>query len=376
MLITPRMTTAGLFLVRTNAATVAAAVLSAACLVAPVNAAPNLVPNPSFESVSQCPTTIDIVTGQTHFAQPWKAALLSPDLFHGCAVAVSVNTPNNGMGWQWPYDPHSAGATSSQRGYAGLSLWTNACPDCREYVQVPLGQSLTEGVRYRASFFVSLADFSAYAIDRIGARLSAKAVAHVPAVGVVLPMEPQVESQGAPITDKDHWVLITGKFRAEGDEDNLIIGNFREDADLTVAFVGNGGTSVGSNNAYYYLDGVSVQETDVNDLKDPSGPDSSGMMTTILVTDAAPGTWSALYGAPNLDTSEIDGHRFDVGPAANPIAWAQVNSQGIARFSWPWQVSIQLTDPNTGLFFLEAATFDRDKGVTDSDEVKLAIGSF
>ncbi len=274
MLTTPQNTTAGRSPSRSNAATIAAAVLSAACLAVSANAAPNLVPNPSFESVSQCPSTLDVVTGEIHFAAPWKSAILSPDLFHSCTVVPSVSTPNNSRGFQWPY--LSAAATTNLGGHAGFSLWTSDCPNCREYVQVPLGRSLTRDTQYRASFHVSLAESSGFAIDRIGARLSHLTVAHVPNVGVVLPMVPQVEHQGPPITELNDWVLITGKFHAEGNENNLIIGNFREDPELDLAYVGGANDNI----AYYYLDGIALQEADIDDLKDPSGPNSNGMMTT------------------------------------------------------------------------------------------------
>lgn len=342
-----------------------AALVAAVFASAPAVAAPNLVPNPSFTLVTLCPTALEVVFGQIHLAEPWERAGQSPDLFHYCG-SPSVSVPNNAPGWQCPYGEDCMGSTL-QGGYAGISVYSDSCSDCREYLQVELNQPLAGGVRYRVSFYVSLADDDAdYAIDRIGAHLSDGAF--VPVNGGVLPVQPQVESQGGPIVDTVNWVLITGKFRADGGEDNITLGNFREDPELDVEPV-----SGEAGYAYYFVDQVSVQKADITDLKNPGPePDHTGMMTTLLY-GATPGSRAVLYGAGSLATSEIEGHTFDLGPEAVPLAEATVGPSGTARFQWPWQASLGLADPNTGRLYLEASSYDLRDGLVDSDEVVLAI---
>lgn len=334
---------------------------------APVNAASNLAPNPGFEVATWCPTALEVPFGQIHFAEPWARAGQSPDYFHSCSTSPDVDMPDNAPGWQMS-NTVSAGSTTPYGGYAGIATWTRNCADCREYLQVRLTGSLRCGVNYRASFYVSLADESLYAIDQLGAYVSSGSL--MPIDGGVLPYTPQVESVGPPIDDMINWVLITGKFLAAGGEDNIAIGNFRKDQELTVVPVAGDGNST---HAYYYIDDVAVEKADITDMKDPSAaPDPAGMLT-VAMTGATPGSRAVLYGGAELTTSQIDGHTFDLGPAAYPLAETTVDRSGVAHFRWPWQLSAGLADPQTGVLYLEAATYDPNEGLVDSDEAKLVL---
>ncbi len=61
-----------------------------------------------------------------------------------------------------------------------------------------------------------------------------------------------------------NWVLISGEFKANGDEQILTIGNFRNDSNTSVSQV----QSFGFSPAYYYIDDISVTLCDTVGVKE------------------------------------------------------------------------------------------------------------
>lgn len=177
----------------------------------------NFVPNPSFENYSFCPPGY----GYIDYAIPWGGPTsASSDFFNSCATNTSVDVPNNWDiygGYQFP---------RTGNGYAGF---LGSCPfDIREYVQVPLIDTLTAGVIYRVTFYVNLSNTERYGIDEIGACITKTAISGTP--GYVLNYTPQVYSPtGVFLTDTLEWMEITGTFIATGGEKYLTIGNFNND---------------------------------------------------------------------------------------------------------------------------------------------------
>ena len=350
---------------RRSALGLAAAALLLGFAAGGVSAADSLVPNGSFTVVAPCPSGLDNGIGSIERAAPWERAGQSPDLFHSCSTEVSSDVPHNALGHQMPVDDLPAQTVTVFGGYAGLSVWHSACDACREYMQVPLTQSLSAGARYRVSFQVSRAETAPYAIDRLGAHLSD---GPLPLAGGVMPVLPQVEHDGPAIEEHLGWELITGTFVADGGEDHLTIGNFYEDIDVDAVAV-DGMTGM----AYYYVDAVAVEEADINDLEDlTTRPASDGSMRMTLV-GATPGSRAVLYGARSLATRHIGGHTFDLGPEVFVLAEATVSQAGRARFTWPWKASTFLADPRTGVLHLEAATHDREQGLVDSSQLSARI---
>jgi hypothetical protein len=199
----------------------------------------NLVPNPSFESQSACPTGLS----QLSLATPWMPAHQgTPDYFHACATSGSnVNVPGNLLGTRAP---------RTGQGYAGIHVGP-AYNMYREYIEAPLTNALGAG-KYEVSFYVSLSDRSQWAINQMGALLS---VGPVPSTGsYVLGSLPQVSYTGPYLQDKLGWTLISGTFNALGGEDHVVIGNFADDPS-TPPLTGQGGNAPV---AYYYIDDVSV----------------------------------------------------------------------------------------------------------------------
>ena len=222
-----------------------AALIALGASIAPRAAlAVNVVPNPSFESYTSCPTSFS----QLYQAAPWSAPTTgTSDYFNACAPVSfpSVNVPQNQQGYQ---------TALTGVGYAGIIPFS-AAPDYREYIEVQLTSPLAASTPYLVSFNVSLADSSLYAIDRLGAYLS---VGSVGPVGnyAALPYTPQVESPPfVYLTNSTGWTQISGVVVAAGGEDHIVIGNFHDDAS-TSTVAGPGQWPGGS---YYYIDDVRVE---------------------------------------------------------------------------------------------------------------------
>ena len=224
---------------------IAVFVVLCGALVAPREVrAVNLVPNPGFESYVACPTSFS----QIYQAAPWDTPNTgTSDYLNACAPVVfpSVNVPQNQQGYQ---------AAHGGVGYAGLIPYS-AAANYREYVQAPLTSPLVANATYQVKFYVSLADSSMLAIDRLGAYLSVGAVGPVPNYAA-LPVTPQVESPAnAFLTNAAGWTLISGLVVASGGEDHIVIGNFHDDASTSTI----PGPGVWPGGAYYYIDDVSVE---------------------------------------------------------------------------------------------------------------------
>ena len=200
----------------------------------------NLVPNPSFETYTNCPDNVS----QLEYAVPWyRPNFASPDYFNACNPSGTVGLPTNSFGSQYPF---TGQAYSGAYVRAPGSSW-------REYLQTPLTTTLVAGQTYAVSFRVSLAEISSIAISQIGAHFS---VGPVTSPGSVqLNVVPQVSNPvGNFLTDTNGWTLISGNYTATGGETHLTLGNFLND--VSTAFTNASGPLAGW--SYYFFDDVRV----------------------------------------------------------------------------------------------------------------------
>jgi hypothetical protein len=130
------------------------------------------------------------------------------------------------------------------------------------------------GQKYYVRFFVSLADYSEYAVENIGIhffRARHPALYPINELGqfegqvyqiysqgqlVGYPVMPQVINTNGPILDSQNWVEIRGEYIAVGNEDRFVVANFSTRNDPSAVFLGN--NSCGEGTAFYYIDDISV----------------------------------------------------------------------------------------------------------------------
>lgn len=200
--------------------------------------AQNLVPNPSFETYTACPTSAAQIVNCT----PWFIPAGhggSPDFHHVCGN-TTFGVPSNIFGNQMP-------RTGS--GYAGFSA--GGLGTLREYMQVQLTSALVAGMTYDVEAYVSLSDGSGLGVDGYQFYFS-----NAPLTGTgstAIPVTPQVAQPVCNnITNQTNWVLVSGSFVASGGEQYMTVGNFDPDAATCTS------TVTGWSWNYSYMDDISV----------------------------------------------------------------------------------------------------------------------
>jgi hypothetical protein len=202
----------------------------------------NLVPNPGFENVVNCPTGIGQLYNTTDWTNPNNC---SPDFFHQCGTMGS-GIPANSFGSQ---------AAKSGQGYSGFysfNFWVN---DERDYLQVRLIDTLEANKYYKVAFYVSLADNAQYGISNLGVLFSNNIVYTTQCD--LLNYTPQLLNPiSNPLTNKTQWMLIEDTLYAQGGELYMTIGNFMTDSLSDTIFISGQGWAA----SYYYIDDVSVTD--------------------------------------------------------------------------------------------------------------------
>jgi len=211
----------------------------------------NLVPNPSFEKLTSKPKTV----GELNKAAPWVAPTAgTADIFYKGAKDPLIGTPDNQLGSQIPRTGDN---------YAGAIFYKNKDDNSREYIQVELLQELEADEVYCLDMFVSLAELSKYAIDRIGVYFSENKIYFNN--WSPIPVKPQIENgEKRIISNTDDWTLICGQYKAKGGEKFITIGNFYPNIETNVEKIKKPSSIKGNQTeyAYYYIDDVALYHID------------------------------------------------------------------------------------------------------------------
>jgi|GEM_PF-1689727 len=223
----------------------------------------NLAPNSNTEFFTECPTDLNIDNGSIDldFVTDWQQTTLgTPDYFHECFDGTGTNSagvPVNTFGQQ---------LASSGNGYIGFYALRNN--DKREYITTELKQPLYPNNHYCISYNVSLAEFSSYGIENIGAYFSENPIFDF-STEVNLSYTPQITNQLGPIVDTENWLTIQGHFTPSDTLYYITIGNFNDNAS-TIAQVNTHEEAQPptSNLSYYYIDDISVYSLPALNIED------------------------------------------------------------------------------------------------------------
>jgi hypothetical protein len=232
----------------------------------------NFILNPSFERYDTCPTQIN----QINHAKFWNCAVdtlgepyFAPEYYNTCAgTSPQVGIPENIGGAQFPRTGNGM--------IGGTFYYDKTLPrpagvpfNERDYAQGHLSKALTVGKSYCVTFWVNLGEVAGYAQNKLGAYLDDGTV-NIPVDtpgNEITDVIPQVYTDSI-ITDTANWVKIEGSFVATGNETHITLGNFFKNAVVdTINYL----TGVFTKWSYYYIDDVSVIETD---LKADAGVDT------------------------------------------------------------------------------------------------------
>jgi len=203
----------------------------------------NLVPNPSFEDYSSCPTEPSELYLSDYWSMPSNTDNASTDLYNSCN-ATTVSVPSNLSGYQ---------EARTGNGYVGVYTYGD---EVREYVQAQLTSPMSAGIPYKIEMYVSPSEVNNYSTDGMGIHISTGSISGNG--NYLLLFTPQVANPiGNIISDTASWTLVSGIYTASGGEDYITIGNFLDDANTDTlqtnpnGFLGRG---------YYWIDDVSIEK--------------------------------------------------------------------------------------------------------------------
>lgn len=210
-------------------------------------AAQNLVPNPSFEEYTECPSSYP----QFDRVAAWESIQGSPDLFNACCVSDTVDVPLNFFGEQAAHDGN---------GYVGVGT---AEMFCKEYMQAALSASLTPHVATFVSMWVSPGGFGIAGTTSpqlvssgIGLRFSVEPLDYFTAYGE-FDFDTAVIFMADVLNDTASWQQLSGIFYPDSAYGYVQIGNFFSDPNTSAEMLDPAGDW---ECAYAFVDDVCVSQ--------------------------------------------------------------------------------------------------------------------
>ena len=219
---------------------------SSFCDAQEINNDNNLVNNPSFEDIIECPGDY----GRIEDAIGWLALQFSPDLFHHCATDPKIGTPQNYFGNQPP--------SRNGKAYAGLLLYHDNSP--LEFIGTNLVEPMEKKVRYKVSIKISWAKiYSNYACNNLGILFTNDI------------LEATQVTQPDIVIDEiiadTSWIEFSKIITVDDNYQFIVIGNFKGKENTKTYEFGR----TGYDGAYYYIDDIHVskiaEEDDDNFIK-------------------------------------------------------------------------------------------------------------
>ncbi len=197
----------------------------------------NLVRNGGFEQYAFCPYGVDQIGFANYWSgldTNWNYADSNYSKFTSCLPEYCNTCDNNGHhyvgvpigGWYYQY-PRSG------RGFAQVRILDNDTMthdpvDERDFLQGRFSTALEPGRQYCVTFYASLSEHSAYAIQQLGAYFDNGAIDNTDSAHCDLPkpsIVPQVVSVDT-LNDTLNWLKVQGSYIANGTERFITIGNF------------------------------------------------------------------------------------------------------------------------------------------------------
>ena len=285
----------------------------------------NLVPNPSFEDTVSCPPSLSSMDQ----AQYWSSYRNTADYFNTCAT-VQAGVPNNFFGYQLP---------NSGNAYAGVYCY-DPSGNYREFIGVPLTQTLNIGVKYFLSVYINRADFHSWSSDHFGFKFSTVQYDYFTNPAPIFNSANYYSSNI--VTDSVGWTKISGSFIADSLYKYLVLGALFDSAqtNIIIGWYPNDAS-------YYYIDDVCVST------------DSLICSQSVGIKDIVQSTNIKIYPNPTSDQStlQFDNTKKEICTLTLYDHYGQIirTINNIKSDT----VTIQKNDLTSGLYYLVLRTGDR-----------------
>ena len=221
------------------------------CLESLGQSAKNLILDGSFEDYQDCPEDFGAV--RIGALKYWKASPpdCTPDYFNECSKTFAPSK-----------SPVGKLKAQNGKGYIGLIVRVGSSPVqstdelfYREHIQTRLVEPLKHRNRYIFTMYVSLSEYSAYAMSKVGALFSTTPVL----TNDKFQASPQIETGF--IDTKNTWIKITDTLVAEGGEAYITLGEFSSYAKKDIRKVEEKIENqhiFSYHRAYYFFDNLSL----------------------------------------------------------------------------------------------------------------------
>ncbi len=207
----------------------------------------NWVTNPSFEDIGTKKLKKDKCI---QYATGWSSASgVKADLYSSKNKDNFTGANGNQYGKEKPEDGEN---------YAGIVAYSYGDKVPRTYITTELVGEMKKGQEYCVRFRVSLADNSKYAVNNIGAAVTAKSLVTEEKKSILTETDIQ-HSTNKVMNQTYGWETICSIFKANGNEKYLTIGNFSLTKDTkNEKTIKPKGVTSQQPIAYYYIDRVEV----------------------------------------------------------------------------------------------------------------------
>ncbi len=227
-----------------------------------ITAGQNLIPNPGFEQFNECPTNYSDFKTSPNIPFWFSPTKASPDYYNACSK-YNVGIPNNFMGYLFAKEGNAylgiLLAEKPDRIQKGLGPFNE-----REYIQVKLQEQLEKDTLYVVSFYYSVAKYSMFAVNSIGACLSSKKMHGRKVLGCETI---HINDTSVINNTTGEWLMMCDTIVAFGTEEYITIGSFLDDNIARFEKTDNSNirqsikqTMETNGYAYYLIDEVSVRK--------------------------------------------------------------------------------------------------------------------
>ena len=272
----------------------------------------NLVPNGSFEVITDC----ELGNSAIQKAVPWFSPSNEFNDQYLWGALANRCVPFGIVG----NVPFFSGTTDYQEtvsgdGYSGIIL-NSAVPEnlLRNYIGTQLTDTLKAGSLYFVSWYINNVNQHAYGSNNMSMWLTDTPVTRSYEGGGHILANAQIVAYGNPIiADTQHWTQIAAVYQAQGTETAILIGDFTDGTNQDTIRIHNEPYGI----AGYIIDDVSITPLDSLPRIFIAGPDTS----VFIGNSVKIGT--LISGLPDMQWWDASGNPISTGPpqiSVSPMA--------------------------------------------------------